>query len=156
MFKFLLVSTVCFLSAISKASAFVASPPPSHGGRLTTTTLHLYQSVQEAIAEAQRICAADASSPECKVAWDIVEELEAADSHKQKGEQQPANQSMDFVALMGSFDILSQKIDGKMDQLIATCDKFETMGADPSVAELSRLANEMKQGISYVNNKLRE
>lgn len=119
--------------------------------------LHLYQSVQEAINEAQRICAADPSSSECKVAWDIVEELGAAESHiMQQDQTQDNNQSMDFVALMGSFDILSQKIDGKMDQLIATCDKFENLGADPSVAELSRLAQEMKRGLAYVNNKLRE
>lgn len=111
------------------------------------TQLNLYESVNEAIAEAQRICANDPSSPECKVAWDIVEELEAADSHNQALAQQtqPDGQSMDYVAMMGSFDILTQKIDGKMDQLKATTEKLQSLGAsDPSVAELARLSDEMK------------
>ena len=41
----------------------------------------MFDSVEDAIAEAQKACAEDPTSGECKVAWEIVEELEAADSH---------------------------------------------------------------------------
>lgn len=148
------------LFAVITASAFVVTTIPSTSAGICnknslTTRLHLYQSVEQAISEAQRICAEDPSG--CPVMWDIVEELEAADSHRYaqaRANNGPADQSMDFVALMTSFDILTKKIDGKMDQLIATCDKFEQLGADPSVAELSRLAKEMKYGMSFVKNKL--
>mmetsp|Transcript_84491 Transcript_84491/g.243951 ORF Transcript_84491/g.243951 Transcript_84491/m.243951 type:complete len:153 (-) Transcript_84491:239-697(-) len=121
------------------------------------TRLNLYKSVEEAIEEAQRICDEDPNSPACQVAWDIVEELEAADSHKDAQERiRDSQYSMDFEALLRSFDILTAKLDNKMDQLIATCDKFEEWGADPSVAELSRLAEEMKRGMAYVKDTLRQ
>lgn len=143
--------------ASSLAFGFVVSPRIATTYGLSTG-LQLYKSVEDAISEAQRICADDPSSPECQVAWDIVEELEATDSRRQaqvRAHDMDQAHSMDYVALMGSFDILTQKIDGKMDQLIATCDKFEALGADPSVAELSRLAEEMKRGVAYVKDTLR-
>ena len=130
--------------------------------KLATTRLQLYKSAQDAIAEAQRICAQNPNSRECQVAWDIVEEFQAADSHTRKQQpqqyqQQQQQPSMDLVTLLESFAILSTKIDGKMDQLKATCDKFEELGAhDPSVAELGRLAEEMKRGLVYVNHQLRQ
>ena len=169
--QFSLFFALSLLSAIvPKASPFVATPPsPTTTTKFSrstkTTQLHIYRLVQEAISEAELICAVDPNCADCKVAWDIVEELEAADSHRhqdqlssQASPQQTSNDhlSMDFVALMGSFDILSQKIDMKMDQLIATCEKLEDLGADPSVTELSQLAEQMKRGLEYVNNKLRE
>ena len=43
--------------------------------------LNLYKSAKEAIDEAKVICFEKGpNSEECRVAWDIVEELEAADS----------------------------------------------------------------------------
>lgn len=121
------------------------------------TRLNLYSTVEDAIEEARRICDEDPNSPACQVAWDIVEELEAADSHKDAQDRiRDSPYSMDFEALLRSFDILTAKLDIKMDQLIATCDKFEEWGADPSVAELSRLAEEMKRGMAYVKETLRQ
>jgi hypothetical protein len=129
---------------------------------VSTTRLNLYASTKEAIAEAQRICAADPSSKECSVAWDIVEELEAADSHRVNAGMQNipqagiTNMSPDMVALVNSFDILAQKVDQKMDHLKATADKLQELGADdPAVAELGARAEDMKQIMAYVNDYLR-
>jgi len=127
--------------------------------RSTTTKLDMFASVEEAIAEAQRICASDPSSPECRVAWDIVEELEAADSHQgaAAGAAAGAQSTTDYAALMGSFDILSQKIAGKMDQLQATTDKLVELGVtDPSVAELGARAEEMKQQLARASATLKQ
>jgi len=116
----------------------------------------MFESVEAAIADAQRICAADPSSPECKVAWDIVEELEAAESHKGGPGVSGGPQSTDVAALMGSFDILVAKIDGKMDQLMATTIKLSELGVtDPSVAELYARAGEMKRALVDATSALR-
>lgn len=139
-----------FALVASTASAFVVSPSSS---RPSATKLYLNQKVEEAIAEAQRVCANDPSSEACRVAWDIVEELEAADSHSNP--VLTANSEPDYVALMGSFDILVQKIDGKMDQLMATAQKFEELGAtDPGITELGAYAWEMKQALLRAKTSL--
>lgn len=126
---------------------------------ITTTQLNLYASVEAAITEAQQICAAQGQGSEaCKVAWDIVEELEAADSHKKKP-MMPANTTPDLVALMGSFDILVAKIDGKMEQLKATTEKFHELGAsDPAIGleELYHRADEMQKQLAHVQRSLRQ
>lgn len=141
------------IAALSSTRSFVVSKSSRFD-----PTLNLYRSVEDAIAEAQRICRESPDCPECKVAWDIVEELEAADSHRQNqaSGEEDRSESMDYQALMASFDILTQKLDGKMDQLIATCDKFGEWGADPSVTELSQLAKQMKEGMAYVKNTLNQ
>ena len=145
------------LSAFNSASAFVVSPSQSTSliaaskRTTTTTTLNLYQSAQQAIVDAQRVCAEQgAGSEACKVAWDIVEELEAADSHKNvaPARQGPVGSQMqqpDYLAFMASFDILAAKINGKMDQLKATTDSLQQMGVtDPNIVELGLRAQDMK------------
>ena len=60
-----------FVFLINYSIAF--SPPPLLSSTsCSSTSLDLYRSVEEAIAEAQRICAIDPTSNECRVAWDIV------------------------------------------------------------------------------------
>ena len=131
--------------------------------RFSLCRLNLYKSAQDAIVEAQRICNEHgAGSEACKVAWDIVEELEAADNHKNISptpqyyhgsitDQTPP----DIAALMASFDILITKIDGKMDQLKATTDRFQQLGAnDPSIAELGNHAIHMKYALRNARNSL--
>lgn len=135
----------------------------SRSAASSATELNLYASIEEAIAEAQRICALDPAGQECKVAWDIVEELEAADSHRDAAVARqmapqvgPTNMSPDLVALVASFDILSLKIDGKMDQLIATIEKLQELGADdPAIAELGARAADMRKVLAYVNDELK-
>jgi hypothetical protein len=130
------------------ASAFMVAPAtsPRHSMKL-----HMFETVEAAIAEAQRICANDPSGPECKVAWDIVEELEAADS--QRGAFSAPNTAAPADAqlanLMGSFDILMTKIDGKMDQLKGTTERMGQLGSnDPYLAKLGYRADEMKQALA--------
>jgi hypothetical protein len=141
-----------FLSAfVSSVGAFAVSSPSSrsrYAATRSSTKLKLYNSVEAAIADAQRICLQDPSCHECKVAWDVVEELEAASSRRGAVQANPTIAQPDVAALMASFDILIQKIDGKMDQLKATTVKFHEMGAsDPSIEALYNRADEMKAAL---------
>jgi len=104
------------------------------------------------------ICASDPGSKSCQVAWDIVEELKAAESHRSSGVGTFIDPNYtDIDTLLYSFDILVKKIDGKMDQLKATTDKMQELGAsDPSVRELGELAEYMKQQLTYVRNGLNQ
>jgi len=137
------------------AGAFMVSPPKS-SSRYSTNLSMMYESVEAAIEEAQRICAIDPASQECRVAWDVVEELEAADSHRGQVQPQPhAPTDIEYTALMSSFDILVKKIDGKMDQLKATTVKLHELGAtDPAMEELYSRADEMQQALANVRANL--
>ncbi|KAL3940114.1 MAG: hypothetical protein SGBAC_005275 [Bacillariaceae sp.] len=162
-------AAVSFLWLLQTVSAFNVQFPTSSMSMIRsrsaesfTTKLNLYASVEDAIAEAQRVCAMNPQSQECKVAWSIVEELEAADSHRDSAGRQiapdstPTNMSPDLVALVASFDILSQKIDGKMEQLTATTNKLQELGADdPAIAELGARATGMREILAYVNQNLK-
>eukprot|EP00977_Amphora_coffeiformis_P016677 scaffold5224_cov135-Amphora_coffeaeformis.AAC.1 len=153
----LLVSCLMWL-ACSSTLAFAPCPdglPPTktcarknRSSSSSSSQLSLYDSVEAAIADAQRICAADPASNECRVAWDIVEELEAADSHKSPVAGAATTPGeLDGTAMMGSMDILLAKIDGKMDQLFATADQFQHV--DPvTMDELGLAAQQMKQAIA--------
>jgi hypothetical protein len=149
-------AVVCLVLLAATARAFVASPPAStHHAKRMPSSLRMYESVEAAIAEAQKICANDPSSPECRVAWDIVEELEAADSHTTAAPYAAANDDAMVSALLGSFDILLSKIDGKMDQLMATTQRLEEFGtADPSIAALGQRAAEMKYALANAKASL--
>lgn len=141
----LLASTACCFTPLSSPSSRTGTCSIRH-----STKLRLYNKAEEAIAEAERICAADPASQECRVAWDIVEELEAADSHQGGMASTRIDDSPDVSALMGSFDILLSKIDGKMNQLAATTENLAEMGArDPSIEELHQRAYEMKEAIAH-------
>ena len=141
----------CLLPLLASTSAFV---PSTTSFNHPSNQLHLmYDRVEEAISDAQRICAQSGpESRECRVAWDIVEELEAADSHR-GGPMQGVgggaiNMNPDGEALMSSFNILLQKMDGKMDQCLATTEKLSDLGLrDHSIAELHQKAYEMKEAI---------
>mmetsp|Transcript_11824 Transcript_11824/g.16351 ORF Transcript_11824/g.16351 Transcript_11824/m.16351 type:complete len:158 (-) Transcript_11824:453-926(-) len=155
----MLTLTFIRLSLIASLACAFTVPPPPFSIYHSTTRLNLYRSVEEAIEEAQRICATDPGSPECRVAWDIVEELEAANSHRgAPSSSAPVDASSpDLTALLYSFDILVKKIDGKMDQLKATTNKLQELGAtDPSVGSLGERAEEMKNHLAFVRNYLNE
>ena len=148
------ISSLLCLGA-NTAHAFTTSYKQISDIRTAITELQMYESVEAAIAEAQRICADDPSSDECRVAWDIVEELEAADSHI-GGPTAVGETDMDASAtlMLGSFDILTQKINGKMDQLRATAEQLESMGAPGDMPELVRLANEMQVALANARSEL--
>ena len=81
--------------------------------------------------------------------YSTQEELEAADSHQEQQQPQTIQDGVDASALVGSFDILTAKIDGTMDQLKATALQLEAMGAGPTMGELVRLADEMKEALKH-------
>ena len=148
-------------SAFSPAAGgALSSSSSSSSPRLATTRLrpHLVENLEEAISEAQRICSLDPTSSECRVAWDIVEELEAKDSHTQTAAAAAAaagagagagELGTDYAVLMGSLDILLTKIDGKMDQLLATTDKMAQLGdQDPRVADVWEKAGALKEAVA--------
>jgi hypothetical protein len=59
-----------------------SSPPGSSSS--------IKDALQESIREAEEVCAAEGGSGECAAAWDTVEELSAAISHKRDGEASSA------------------------------------------------------------------
>lgn len=108
------------------------------------TSLHLYKSAKEAIAEAKMICFEEGPNSErCKVAWDIVEELEAADSHVRSADVQ-ANE-LSYSPLVDSLEILSAKIERKMDELKNLSTTLAEYGAGAEVERLIYASDEMKQ-----------
>jgi hypothetical protein len=140
----------------STACAFSTASLSSRSGLSTRTKLNmLFTPVEEAIADAQRICAMDPASPECRVAWDIVEELEAADSHR-GGIPVPAAPA-DFLSLVEGFDILVERIDHKMDRLKATTESLAQLGVtDAAITSLYDRAQDMKQALMDARNTLRQ
>jgi hypothetical protein len=156
----LLASTACAfapnLVSSNRPATRRRAPNPVSSNRPATSCMTvlfvLYDRVEEAIADAQRVCAQSGpESRECRVAWDIVEELEAADSHRggpMQGGGGGINMNPDGQALMSSFNILLQKIDGKMDQALATTEKLAELGLrDQEIADLHQRAYEMKEAV---------
>lgn len=106
--------------------------------------LNLYNSVEEAIAEAQRIGYEQGTDSEAyKVAWDIVEELEAADSHRSPTTT-PVQQELSYGPLITSLDLLQDKIDRKMDELNKLSRSLVEAGAGPEVERLAYASEEMR------------
>ena len=139
----------CLLSLLA-STAFAFAPTTISSNR-PATQLFLHERVEEAIAEAYRVCGQDPGSRECAVCWDIVSELQAAESHRgrpMQGGGGAVNMSPDGQALMSSFNILLAKIDGKMDQALATTEKLAELGLrDPEIADLHQRAYEMKEAV---------
>lgn len=139
---------LCFLFATNPTAAFtnhrITNTAVSHTNE-HSAALNLYNSVEEAISEAQRVCNEQGGDSEaCRVAWDIVEELEAADAHRT-----PVNptsqQEVSYGPLIMSLDLLSAKIDRKMDELNKLSTSLVEAGAGPEVERLAYASAEMKE-----------
>lgn len=105
--------------------------------------LYLYRSAQEAIADAERICAIEGPNSEsCKVAWDIVEEIEAADSHERT---KPGPIELNYYPLLEGFDLLSNKVEKQLEELRNLSTQLSEAGAGPEVERLIYASDEMKQ-----------
>ena len=89
------------------------------------------------------ICNEYPDSEQCKVAWDIVEELEAADSHK--GGVAPADE-LNYWPLVNGLDILATKLDRKMDDLKNLSEQMVSVG--PEIERLYYMADEMKKALA--------
>ena len=120
----------------------------------------MFDSVEDAIAEAQKICADDPMSGECKVMWDIVEELEAADSHtkmSRKGLKPPKELSREskYESVLFGFELLEKNAEGQMDQVKALTDKLADLDVtDPAVTKLGELAVKMKEALVEAKDSL--
>jgi hypothetical protein len=150
------VFAILVLLNFSSALAFAVAPPRATTTTTTSTRLSLFKSVEDAIAEAQRICAENPDSQDCKVAWDIVEELEAADSHK-GGPEAPTvlSANAEYNSLLDSFDILAKRTADKLEQLKAVTLRLEDLGVtDPRVTQLYDISDELKQAIAQANAAL--
>jgi len=144
-----------FSSLMPAASSFMHRNhyPPKHSlvgcqiesSPLTNKGLNLFRSAQEAIVDAERICLVEGPHSErCKVAWDIVEELKAADAHDRT--QTSAAFDLNYSPLVNGLDILSDKVDRKMDELKKLSTQLVEAGAsDPEVERLIYASDEMKQ-----------
>jgi hypothetical protein len=77
-------------------------------------------------------------------AWDIVEELEAADSHKDNVEQRQLPTDINYYPLIQSLDILSQKVERKMDELNKLSLQLAEAGAGEEIERLVYASEEMK------------
>ena len=139
-------ATLLFLVSTTPTAAFTnhrITNTASHINK-SSSEINLYNSVEEAIGEAQRVCNEQGGDSEaCRVAWDIVEELEAADAHRT-----PANptsqQEVSYGPLIMSLDLLSAKIDRKMDELNKLSESLVEAGAGPEVERLAYASAEMK------------
>lgn len=110
------------------------------------SSLHLFRSAQEATAEAEYICHVEGPHSErCKVAWDIVEELKAADSHNRTQSSSQCPNELSYSPLVLGLEVLSNKIDKKMDELRKLSTELAGYGAGPEVERLIYASDEMKQ-----------
>jgi hypothetical protein len=111
-----------------------------------SSSLNLLRSAQEATAEAEYICHVEGPHSErCKVAWDIVEELKAADSHDRTQSSSLGPSELSYSPLVLGLDVLSNKIDKKMDELRKLSTELAGYGAGPEVERLIYASDEMKQ-----------
>lgn len=137
---------LCFLISTNPSAAFTNAVSRinqfSTNHKSSSSALNLYNSVEEAISEAQRVCNEQGGDSEaCRVAWDIVEELEAADAHRTPTNTQ---QEVSYGPLIMSLDLLSAKIDRKMDELNKLSTSLVEAGAGPEVERLAYASAEMK------------
>eukprot|EP01083_Nonionella_stella_P062117 161612_1 len=150
----LVVSLLALLPAASLAfmnnnnSQRQNTPGQQNKAPTKNTSLNLYRSAAEAIAEAERVCLVEGPySDRCKVAWDIVEEFQAADSHD-RAPATPQNDGLNYSPLVSSLEILSVKIEKKMDELNKLSSQLAELGAGPEVERLVYATMEMKQVIA--------
>lgn len=159
------------------ATAFVVTPPTTTRALVTQLAMRTTSDeAEDAIREAEAICHNEGPQSEaCRVAWDIVEEIEASDSRRRSGMYRdefrdgtydPAREMArdldmerrrDIRTVMEGFDILSDQLSEKLDRMVATTDRLQDLGADaPVVDELGARAVEMKRLMADVHRYLDE
>ena len=153
--------TIAFSLLISTASAFIVTinSPTARNTRLQLG----YRTIEDAIREAEDICAEDPQCEECRVAWDIVRELDFEQARglspevgygPRNGYSLPPPEE-DVRELVRDFDMLAVRLDDKLNRLMATTDRLLNAGAtDPAVDELGHRAEEMKMLLARVSRYL--
>ena len=121
-----------------------SSSSSNSSSQKSSSQLNLYNSVEEAIAEAERIGYEQGTDSEAyRVQWDIVEELEAADSHRSPTTT-PVQHEVNYGPLITSLDLLQDQIDRKMDELNKLSRSLVEAGAGPEVERLAYASEEMR------------
>ena len=129
---------------IINTASYNKSNNNNSSSKKSSSQLNLYNSVEEAIAEAERIGYEQGTDSEAyRVQWDIVEELEAADSHRSPTTT-PVQQELSYGPLITSLDLLQDKIDRKMDELNKLSRSLVEAGAGPEVERLAYASEEMR------------
>jgi len=77
------------------------------------------------------------------VAWDIVEELKAADAHDRT--EPAAPNPLSYSPMVAGLDILTSKLERKMDELRNLSTQLAAEGAGPEVERLVYASDEFKQ-----------
>ena len=146
----------------SPLHAFLPLPQPTKSYHIhlppsaSSTGLSLHASVEAAIAEAQAICAQTGPDSEaCRVAWDIVEELEAADSHRAVSPWN-GDQQTNYGPLLDSLSLLSAKLNPKLDELHALSAQLAEAGAGEEIEQLVYASKEMKGLLMQARGKLEQ
>lgn len=88
------------------------------------------------------------------MAWDIVEELKAADSHDRT--VPAASHPLSYSPMVQGLDILSTKLDRKMDELKNLSTLLAAEGAGPEVERLAYASDEFKQILAEARNAMIE
>lgn len=131
-------------SSAFSTQQFSNSIQRQNGVPYRNTSLKLYRSAAEAIAEAERICMVEGPHSErCAVAWDIVEELKAADSHDRT--PTTGGNELSYVPLVQGLDILADKLERKLGELKKLSTQMAEAGAGPEVERLIYASDEMTQ-----------
>ena len=150
-------ATLAFIPQNNHVSAPSSSSSLISQKKHNSKALNLYKSAKEAIDEAKMICFEKGpNSEECRVAWDIVEELESADSRVRSAEQHQsmgANE-LSYSPLVDSLELLSVKVERKMDELKALSEQLTAYGAGPEVERLQYASDEMKQILAEARSSL--
>ena len=153
-----LISIVSYVVALLPSATLAFIPQNNHVSASSSSALHLYKSAKEAIDEAKIICFEKGpNSEECRVAWDIVEELEAADSRVRstlKQQQSMGANELSYSPLVDSLELLSVKVERKMDELKALSEQLTAYGAGPEVERLQYASDEMKQILAEARSSL--
>jgi len=143
------IAVLSLVASTALAFRSIGMPPSTHHRMSPKLKTKIGDSVEDAIAAAQKACAEDPTSGECKVAWEIVEELEAADSHTAgMAPPQQVSRQAAYASVLSSFDMLEQDSEKQMEQLKALTDQLAELDVtDPAVSKLGELAVEMKQAL---------
>lgn len=115
-----------------------------HDVRHKSTALNIYRSAAAATSEAEYVCMVEGPhSDRCAVAWDIVEELKAADADDRT--ETAGAHELSYIPLVQGLNILSDKLGRKLGELKKLSTQMAEAGAGPEVERLVYASDEMLQ-----------
>jgi hypothetical protein len=163
------MKTIVLLTLLALQTIHAFNPPttttnipnPNRSRPPSSTQQNLYNSVENAIVEAQSTCYENGQDSQgCKVAWDIVEELEAADSHRDNAAAVVASsweeKQVNYLPLLEGMDVLSNKLEKKLCELRNLSEQLAQGGAGEEIERLVYASEEMIGLLESAREKVRE